>query len=83
MEGQTALNFAAMFTGICIAAGKFFPRLNNIDGVTVDEHYCIGTWDKDAKNANGMSTKDRVTEIYSFQNGEWREENHKALGLLC
>ena len=55
----------------------------NIDGVTVDEHYCIGTWDKDAKNANGMSTKDRGAEIYSFQNGEWREENHKALGLLC
>ena len=74
MGGQTALNFAAMFPGICIAAGIFFPRLN-IDGVTVDEHYCIGTWDKDAKNANRMSTKDRVAEIYRFPNGEWCEEN--------
>ena len=74
MGGQTALNFAAMFPSIVVAAGIFFPRLN-IDGAYVDGHYCIGTWDKTTKNSAGVSTHDRVADIYRFPSDEWCEEN--------
>jgi len=45
MGGHTAMNFANTFPGIVDAIGLIYPRLN-IDGATVDGHYCIGTWDK-------------------------------------
>ena len=74
MGGQTALNFASMFPSITLAVGVFFPRLN-IDGITVDGHYCIGTWDKTEKKANGISTKDRVVSVFRFPTEQWCEKN--------
>ena len=74
MGGQTALNFAHMYPSVVLSIGIFFPRLN-IDGVTVNGHYCIGTWDKDAKKENSISTKERVAEVYRFSDGEWCEKN--------
>ncbi len=74
MGGQTALNFAAMFPLVVIAAGIFFPRLN-IDGVEIDGHYCIGTWDKTEKKANGISTRDRIIDVFRFETDEWTAEN--------
>ncbi|MBQ3125600.1 MAG: alpha/beta hydrolase, partial [Clostridia bacterium] len=52
MGGHTAMNFAHTFPGIVAALGLIYPRLN-MDGVTVDGHYCIGTWDKTKKNDSG------------------------------
>lgn len=74
MGGQTALNFAAMFPLLVIAAGIFFPRLN-IDGVEIDGHYCIGTWDKTEKKVNGISTRDRIVDVFRFETDEWTAEN--------
>ena len=74
MGGQTALNFAHMFPSISLAIGIFFPRLN-IDGVTVGDHYCIGTWDKTEKKKDGISTKDRIVDVYRFPSDEWCEAN--------
>ena len=74
MGGQTALNFAGMFPSLVIAAGIFFPRLN-IDGVEVDGHYCIGTWDKTQKKGDGISTRDRIIDILRFPSEEWCEKN--------
>ena len=45
MGGHTAMNFANTFPNIVIALGLIYPRLN-MDGVTIGDHYCIGTWDK-------------------------------------
>ena len=75
MGGHTALNFAHMFPGIVVALGLIYPRLN-MDGVTIDGHYCIGTWDKTDKNAKtGLSTRDRIVECYRFPDEEWCAEN--------
>lgn len=74
MGGHVAMNFSNMFPGIVTAIGVFYPRLN-IDGVTVDGHYCIGTWDKSTPRKNGKSTKDRIIEYYRFPSEEWCEEN--------
>lgn len=74
MGGQTALNFASMFPSVVLAAGICFPRLN-IDGVEVDGHYCIGTWDKTQKKGDGPSTHDRVADIFRFPGSEWCEKN--------
>jgi hypothetical protein len=74
MGGQTALNFAHMYPSVCLAIGIFFPRLN-IDGVTVGDHYCIGTWDKTAKNGNAPSTRERIIDVYRFPSDVWCEEN--------
>lgn len=74
MGGHTALNFAHMFPSIVLAIGIFYPRLN-IDGVTVDGHYCIGTWDKTERKNGNPSTKDRIGMIYRMPNGEWTESN--------
>ena len=74
MGGQTALNFAHMYPSISLAIGIFFPRLN-IDGVTVGDHYCIGTWDKTEKKGTGMSTHDRVADVYRFPGNEWCDLN--------
>ena len=69
------MNFANMFPSIVTAIGIFYPRLN-INGVTVNGHYCIGTWDKTTPKAStGKITKDRVVEIYRFPSDEWCEEN--------
>jgi predicted esterase len=42
----------------------------------VDGHYCIGTWDKTQKNEKtGLSTQDRIVDIYRFPTEEWCGEN--------
>ncbi len=75
MGGHVAINFINMFPSIVLAAGLFYPRLN-MDGVTVDGHYCIGTWDKDQKtNEQTPSTKERIMDIYRFPDREWYEPN--------
>ena len=75
MGGHTAMNFAHTFPGIVAALGLIYPRLN-MDGVTVDGHYCIGTWDKIKKNEKtGLSTHDRIVDIYRFPTEEWCGEN--------
>ena len=75
MGGHTAMNFAHTFPGIVAALGLIYPRLN-MDGVTVDGHYCIGTWDKTKKNEKtGLSTHDRIVDIYRFPTEEWCGEN--------
>ncbi len=74
MGGQTALNFAHMYPSIVLAVGIFYPRLN-IDGATVDGHYCIGTWDKVHKRDGAPSTRDRIIDVYRFPDGNWCEEN--------
>jgi acetyl esterase/lipase len=75
MGGHTAMNFAHTFPGIVAALGLFYPRLN-MDGVTVDGHYCIGTWDKTQKNEKtGYSTHDRIVQIYRFPEDAWHGEN--------
>ena len=74
MGGHVAMNFINMFPSIVLCAGLFFPRLN-MDGVTVGDHYCIGTWDKTKKKANGFSTHDRIVEVYRFPEESWYEPN--------
>lgn len=74
MGGHVAMNFANTFPSIVTAIGMFYPRLN-MDGVTVDSHYCIGTWDKTKIGSDGKSTKDRITEIYRFPENTWYEPN--------
>ena len=63
MGGHTALNFANMFPSISLAIGIFYPRLN-MDGVTVGDHYCIGTWDKTERKNGAQSTRDKIIDIY-------------------
>ena len=75
MGGHTAMNFAHTFPGIVIALGLIYPRLN-MDGVTIGDHYCIGTWDKTKKSeTTGYSTHDRIVQIYRFPEDEWYEPN--------
>ncbi|MBE6552064.1 MAG: hypothetical protein E7665_08005 [Ruminococcaceae bacterium] len=75
MGGHTAMNFAHTFPGIVSALGLIYPRLN-MDGVTFDGHYCIGTWDKTSKNAKtGYSTHDRIVQCYRFTEDKWQNEN--------
>ncbi len=75
MGGHTAMNFAHTFPGIVAALGLIYPRLN-MDGVTVGDHYCIGTWDKTEKKAStGYSTRDRIVSIYRFPEDEWYAPN--------
>ena len=76
MGGHTAMNFANTFPSLVKAIGIFYPRLN-IDGVTVDGHYCIGTFDKTTPNAvTGISTKQRTAAFYRFPDeNTWCEEN--------
>ena len=75
MGGHTAMNFAHTFPGIVVALGLIYPRLN-MDGVEIDGHYCIGTWDKTKKNeTTGLSTKDRIVDIYRFPEDEWFAPN--------
>lgn len=74
MGGHTALNFAHMFPSLVLAVGIFFPRLN-IDGVEIDGHYCIGTWDKNTSKNGAPSTHDRIVDIYRFPSDEWYEPN--------
>lgn len=74
MGGQTALNFANTFPGIVIAAGLFCPRLN-LEGVTVDGHYCKGTWDKTTSKEDKPSPRELVRKNFRFPGEEWCEEN--------
>lgn len=74
MGGHTAMNFINTFPSIVLAAGLFYPRLN-IDGVTVNGHYCIGTWDKEKLGDDGLTTKERIAKIYRFPSVEWHEKN--------
>ena len=75
MGGHTAMNFAHTFPGIVAALGLIYPRLN-MDGVTIDGHYCIGTWDKVTKSADtGYSTHDRIVQCYRFPEDKWHNEN--------
>lgn len=74
MGGHTALNFAHMYPSIVLAVGIFFPRLN-MDGVDVNGHYCIGTWDKCEKKNGGISTRDRMIDVYRFPSADWYEAN--------
>ena len=74
MGGHTAMNFANTFPGIVDAIGLIYPRLN-MDGVVVDGHYCIGTWDKVTPGKDGRSTRNRIVDIYRFPTSEWCGEN--------
>ena len=75
MGGHTAMNFAHTFPGIVTALGLIYPRLN-MDGVEIDGHYCIGTWDKTKKSeTTGYSTHDRIVQIYRFPEDEWYAPN--------
>ena len=74
MGGTTALNFAHTFPSIVLSLGLFFPRIN-IEGVTVGDHYCIGTFDKDERKNGNPSTKDRVIQVFRMPSEEWCEEN--------
>ena len=74
MGGHVAMNFINTFPSIVIAAGLFYPRLN-MDGVTVNGHYCIGTWDKTTPGLDQKSSRDRIVEIYRFEKNEWCEKN--------
>lgn len=74
MGGHTAMNFANTFPSVVTAIGMFYPRLN-IDGVTVGDHYCIGTWDKRAHAEGKPSTHDRIVDIYRFPEDAWYEPN--------
>ena len=78
MGGHTAMNFANMFPSLVLCAGLIYPRLN-MDGIIVDGHYCIGTWDKTKKNAAGSSTHDRIATIYRFPEDKWCERNTAGL----
>lgn len=68
MGGQVAVNFANMFPSIVLTLGLFYPRLN-IEGVEVDGHYCLGTWDKFA------STREKIVENFRFPTNDWCEQN--------
>ncbi len=74
MGGHTAMNFANTFPGLVDAIGLIYPRLN-IDGTTVDGHYCIGTWDKMQVGKDGLTTPQRIAKVYRFPDGEWHGEN--------
>ncbi|MBQ2954841.1 MAG: hypothetical protein IJE08_00105 [Clostridia bacterium] len=78
MGGHTAINFVNMFPSVSLAVGIFYPRLN-MDGVTVDGHYCIGTWDKTESKDGAPSTRDRIIDIYRFRGSEWSDET--TIGL--
>ena len=73
MGGQTAINFANLFPSIVTAVGIFCPRLN-IDGVDVNGHHCIGTWEKTEPIRNMPSNRDLIIDIYRFKSSEWSEE---------
>ncbi len=75
MGGITSMNFLNTYPSLVLAAGLYYPRLN-IDGVTVGEHYCIGTWDKVAKRPEGMSTRDLIKQNYHLEGDEWCEDNN-------
>ena len=74
MGGRVAMNFANTFPGIVIAAGLFCPALN-LDGFTLDGHYCKGPWDKTQRKEGKPSSQDRVRDIFRFPSDEWCEEN--------
>lgn len=74
MGGTTALNFAHMYPSIVLSLGLIFPRLN-IEGVTIGDHYCIGTWDKRTRKGDNPSTYDRIKEVYHMDDGVWRDRN--------
>jgi pimeloyl-ACP methyl ester carboxylesterase len=74
MGGHVTMNFINTFPSIVLAAGLLYPRLH-IDGMTVDGHYCIGTWDKTQRKGDAPSTHDRIVEVYRFPGDEWCEEN--------
>ncbi|MBQ8184559.1 MAG: alpha/beta hydrolase [Lachnospiraceae bacterium] len=73
MGGHVAMNFVNTFPSVVLAVGMFYPRLN-MDGVTVNGHYCIGTWDKTNAKENEPSTRDRIVDIYRFKSREWSDE---------
>ena len=74
MGGHTAMNFTNNFPNIVTAVGLFYPRLN-MDGVTIDDHYCIGTWDKTKSREGKPSVHDHIVDIYRFPTDEWCEAN--------
>ena len=74
MGGHVAMNFANTFPSIVTAIGMFYPRLN-MDGVTIDGHYCIGTWDKYAHAEGKKCSHDLIIDLYRFPGNEWYEDN--------
>lgn len=74
MGGQTGMNFANTFPSLVLAAGIFYPRLH-MDGVTVGDHYCIGTWDKTTSKDGKPSVHDKLIDVFRFPDGQWHEEN--------
>lgn len=74
MGGQTAMNFANNFPGLVTAIGLYYPRLH-MEGMTVDGHYCIGSWDKEVRAADGLTQKERIGKVYHFPDVyQWHEE---------
>jgi pimeloyl-ACP methyl ester carboxylesterase len=74
MGGQTAMNFANTFPSITLAVGLFYPRLN-MDGITVGDHYCPGSWDKTEPLSEAGNPRQRVAKYFRFPSDEWCEKN--------
>jgi len=74
MGGHVGMNFLNTYPSIVLAAGFFFPRLN-MDSCEVNGHFCLGTWDKTNKRADGESIRDKICRYYHFPDGQWHEEN--------
>ena len=72
MGGQTAMNFVNTFPSLALAVGMFYPRLH-MEGVTVNGHYCIGTWDKTVSKNGAPSVHDRIKESFHLQNDNWSD----------
>ena len=65
MGGQTAMNFANTFPSITLAVGLFYPRLN-MDGITIGDHYCPGSWDKTEPLSEAGNPRQRVAKYFRF-----------------
>lgn len=75
MGGLTVMNFANAFPNVVTAIGLLFPRLN-LDGVTIDGHFCRGIWDKTKKSEkSGFSSRDRLMQSFRFPEEQWCGEN--------
>ena len=74
MGGQTAVNFAGTFPSIVLAMGLFYPRMN-LDGITVDGKYCLGSWDKLEPLTSAGNPRERIKKYLRFPTDEWCEVN--------
>ena len=73
MGGQVAMNFTNTFPSAVWTVGMFFPRLN-IEGITVEDRYCIGIWDKTYPAGDCPTVTDLIRKIYRFKGSQWSNE---------